>query len=209
MPRHPAADALGLDVFYPIVPDADWVARIVPLGARTIQLRLKNAAAGEVRRQIASSMDVCAKHDATLIVNDYWQEALALGAGFVHLGQEDLAAADLGAIKAANVKLGVSTHTLDELDIGLAAQPDYVALGPIYPTKLKALKYPTHGLGPIGVWKARISVPLVAIAGISLDRADGVIDAGADCCAVVTDFVAHVDPEARVREWLVWAARRR
>jgi thiamine-phosphate pyrophosphorylase len=195
-----------LDVFYPIVPDAGWLRRLVPLGVRTIQLRLKDAPADEVRRQIAESLTVCAAHGADLIVNDFWREAIELGAHFVHLGQEDLAEADVSAIKGAGLRIGISTHSPEELDIALAAGPDYVALGPVYETKLKAMKWAPQGLERVGLWKRRIGdIPLCAIGGITPARAPGVIGAGADSVAVVTDFITHADPEDRVRAWLDWA----
>ena len=194
-----------LDIFYPIVPDVGWLKRIVPLGVRTVQLRLKDASDDEIDRQVRESLTVCAAHDCQLIVNDYWQAAIDAGADYIHLGQEDLAAADLKAIKAAGLKLGVSTHDHDELAIALAAQPDYVALGPIYETILKKMKWSPQGLDRIADWKARISCPLCAIGGLTIERAPGVVQAGADSLAVVTDFVTHEEPERRVKEWLEWA----
>jgi thiamine-phosphate pyrophosphorylase len=196
----------GLDVFYPIVPDADWLRRLVPLGVKTIQLRLKDAAADRIRREIGASLEICARHGCQLIINDYWREALDLGADYIHLGQEDLAGADTGAIKAKGVRLGISTHSIEELEIALAVTPDYVALGPIYETKLKAMKWAPQGLERVTEWKRRIgALPLVAIGGITPARADAVVAAGADSIAVITDFFTHADPEARVREWLAWA----
>lgn len=195
-----------LDVFYPIVPDLGWLERVAPLGIRTVQLRLKDAAPAEIERQIRAGLALCKRHGCRLIVNDHWQAAIACGADFVHLGQEDLAEADVGRIKAAGLALGLSTHSPEELDIALAARPDYVALGPIYPTKLKAMKWAPQGLERVGAWKRRIgALPLCAIAGITLERAPGVLAAGADSCAVVTDLVTAADPEARVREWVAWA----
>jgi thiamine-phosphate pyrophosphorylase len=195
-----------LDVFYPIVPDLAWMQRLVPLGVRTIQLRLKDAAPDEVRRQIAGSLDVCKRHGCELIVNDYWREAIELGADFVHLGQEDLAEADIAAIRKAGIRLGISTHDPQELEIALAARPDYVALGPIYETKLKAMKWGPQGLDRITAWKRRIGdMPLCCIGGITPERAPGVVAAGADSVAVITDFFTHADPEGRVRQWLDWA----
>jgi thiamine-phosphate pyrophosphorylase len=197
----------GLDVFYPIVPDIGWLKRIVPLGVKTVQLRLKDASEAEVRRQILESLEVCIRHDCQLIVNDYWREAIAAGADYIHLGQEDLAAADMATIKAAGLKVGISTHSHEELAIALAAEPDYVALGPIYETKLKVMKFGPQGLDRIADWKARVgSMPLCAIGGITPERAPGVLAAGADCVAVITDFFTHADPEVRVRQWLAWAA---
>lgn len=205
-----AAANIGLDVFYPIVPDLAWLERLVPLGVKTVQLRLKDAAPDVVRREIGASLDLCARHGCQLIVNDYWREALRLGADFVHLGQEDLEGADLPALKAKGVRLGISTHSPEELDIALAAGPDYVALGPIYETKLKAMRWGPQGLGRVTEWKRRIgNLPLVAIGGVTPERADGVHGAGADSIAVITDFYAHADPEGRVRQWLVWAERYR
>jgi thiamine-phosphate pyrophosphorylase len=200
--------AAGLNVFYPIVPDLAWLERLVPLGVKTIQLRLKDAAPERVRHEIAESLKVCARHGCQLIVNDYWQEALALGADYIHLGQEDLAAADVGAIHAKGVRLGISTHSAEELAVALAARPDYVALGPIYETKLKVMKWAPQGLARLAEWKGRIeALPLVAIGGITPERADGVVAAGADSVAVITDFFTHPDPVARVRQWVAWAER--
>lgn len=200
----------GLDVFYPIVPDADWLQRLVPLGVRMIQLRLKDAATERVRREIGDSIEICARHDCQLIVNDYWREALSLGADYIHLGQEDLAEADVPTIQAKGARLGLSTHSEDELATALSAEPQYVALGPIYETRLKLMKWPPQGLDRIAQWRRRIgSLPLVAIGGITPERADGVIAAGADSIAVITDFFTHADPEARVRQWVAWAERKR
>jgi len=195
-----------LDRFYPIVPDLAWMERLVPLGVRTVQLRLKDASPVEVRRQIVGSLEVCKRHGCELIVNDYWREAITLGADFIHLGQEDLAEADVAAIKAAGARLGISTHSPDELEIALAAKPDYVALGPIYETKLKVMKWAPQGLPRISDWKARIgALPLCCIGGITPERADGVVAAGADSVAVITDFITHAEPERRVADWLAWA----
>ncbi len=191
-----------IDRFYPVLPDITWLERLVPLGARFVQLRLKNTPADAVRGQISRAIALCAQHDAQLVVNDYWREAIDLGADFVHLGQEDLAAADVPAIREAGIRLGVSTHDHDELAKALAVTPDYVALGPIYETKLKKMKWAPQGLERIREWKTLIPCPLVAIGGITVERAPAVLAAGADSLAVVTDLVTHADPEARTREWL-------
>lgn len=204
------ADSDGIDVFYPIVPDFAWMKRIVPLGVKTVQLRLKDAPPERVRREIAASMELCIEHDCQLIVNDYWREAISLGADYIHLGQEDLTEADVATIKAAGARLGISTHDEAELDIALAAEPDYIALGPIYETKLKAMRFGPQGLARITQWKRKIrNLPLVAIGGITPERAEGVLSARADSVAVITDFFTHADPEARVRQWLAWAETKR
>ncbi len=195
-----------LSPFYPIVPDLPWLERILPLGVKTVQLRLKDAAPAEVRRQIRAARESAARTGCTLIVNDYWREAIEAGCEWVHLGQEDLADADVVRIKAAGLKLGLSTHSPEELEIALAAKPDYVALGPIWETRLKAMKWAPQGLERVRAWKQRIgALPLVGIAGITLERAPSVLEAGANSCAVITDFITHADPEARIRQWQAWA----
>lgn len=204
--QDPAAPAQRIARFYPIVPDLAWLERLVPLGVETIQLRLKDASPAEVRRQISGSLDICRQHRCVFIVNDYWKEAIDLGAEYLHLGQEDLAVADVKAIKAAGMRLGISTHDHAELEIALSAAPDYIALGPVYETKLKAMKWSPQGLDKVRDWKSRIGdLPLVAIGGITPERAPGVIAAGADSVAVITDFFTHPEPEQRVRRWLDWA----
>lgn len=206
--RH--AQAIGLDVFYPIVPDIAWLKRLLPLGIRTVQLRAKDFDDAVLRSEIKEAVELCQAHNCQLIVNDYWQLAIDAGADFLHLGQEDLAAADLVAIRAAGMRLGISTHSEEELDVALAAKPDYIALGPIYETKLKVMPWKPQGLDRLGQWKQRIGgIPLVGIAGITVERAQGVLDAGADSAAVITDFITHSDPEKRIREWLTWAAAAR
>lgn len=194
------------DVFYPIVPDTAWLARIVPLGVRTVQLRIKEVTGDEIARQIREAMTICADHACQLIVNDYWQAAIDAGADYIHLGQEDLADADRRAIRKAGACLGISTHSHAELEIALAAEPDYVALGPVYETKLKAMKWAPQGLERVTEWKRCVGdLPLVGIAGITVERAPGVIAAGADSVAVITDFLTHADPEARIKQWVAWA----
>ena len=188
---------------YPIVDSAAWVKRLVPLGVRLVQLRIKEQPQERVRGEIREARACCAAAGVQLIVNDHWQLALEAGCDFVHLGQGDLDGADVTALRRAGVRLGVSTHDEGELSRALALQPDYVALGPIYPTLLKAMPWPPQGLERITQWKRRIgTIPLVAVGGLTLERLPGVFAAGADVAAVVTDIVRHLNPEARVREWL-------
>jgi thiamine-phosphate pyrophosphorylase len=188
---------------YPIVDSAAWVKRLAPIGVRLVQLRIKEQPQERVRGEIREARACCAAAGVQLIVNDHWQLALEAGCDFVHLGQGDLDGADVTALRRAGVRLGVSTHDEGELSRALALQPDYVALGPIYPTLLKAMPWPPQGLERITQWKRRIgTIPLVAVGGLTLERLPGVFAAGADVAAVVTDIVRHLNPEARVREWL-------
>ena len=194
---------MRLDPFYLIVDSADWIERLVPLGVKLVQLRIKDADERQLRDHVRRAKSVCAAHGCMLIVNDYWRLAIEEGCDVIHLGQEDLADADLGAIRRAGLKLGLSTHDADELDTALRAAPDYVALGPVWPTILKAMKWAPQGVDRVRDWKARIApLPLVAIGGLTAERAPLVLQAGADSAAVVTDITLNPDPEARVRQWI-------
>jgi len=194
---------MKLDPFYLIVDSSDWIRRLVPLGVKLVQLRIKDQPESVLRAQIAVSKDICADHGCQLIVNDYWQLAIDEGCDFIHLGQEDLVEADVGAIRKAGLKLGVSTHDGAELATALAVDPDYVALGPVYPTILKKMKWAPQGVEKIARWKKQVGdLPLVAIGGLNPERLPGVFENGADVAAVVTDITLNADPEARTREWI-------
>jgi thiamine-phosphate pyrophosphorylase len=192
-----------LDPFYPIVDSAAWVGRLVGVGARFIQLRIKDATEDHLRGETHHAVTICRRSGAELVVNDHWEIAIDSGADWVHLGQGDLDEADIGAIRANNIRLGISTHSQEELDRALSFDPDYVALGPIYPTILKAMGFAPQGLERIGEWKRRIgAIPLVAIGGLNVERAKQCLAAGADIVSVVTDITLNADPEARAREWV-------
>ncbi len=194
---------MTLDRFYPIFDHSDWIRRMLPLGVKLVQLRIKDQPDDVVRREIDQSQALCRKHGAVLVVNDYWQAAIDAGCDWVHLGQEDLDDADLTAIRKAGLKLGVSTHDDDELERVLSMDPDYVALGPVYPTILKKMKWHQQGLPRVTEWKVRVGdTPLVAIGGMSVERAPGVFSAGADIVSVVTDITLNADPETRVQQWI-------
>ena len=197
---------MKLDRCYVIVDSADWIRRLLPLGVKLVQLRVKERPLEEVRQEIAVARSLCRSAQACLVINDYWQCALEQGCDFVHLGQTDLDAADVPAIKKAGIRIGISTHSHAELDRALAFAPDYVALGPIYPTVLKQMPWAPQGLERIAEWKRLVApITLVAIGGSTVERLPKVLAAGADSAAVVTDILRHADPEARTREWLTSA----
>jgi thiamine-phosphate pyrophosphorylase len=158
-----------LDPFYLIVDDASWLERLLPLGVRLVQLRVKDRPESDVRAQIRRARALCATYAAQLVVNDFWRLALEEDCDFVHLGQGDLGGADLPALRARGVRLGVSTHDEPER---------------------------------IGIWKERVgATPLVAIGGLTPERAGQSLKAGADSACVVTDILLNKDPESRTREW--------
>ena len=196
------------DRFYPVVDSVAWVARLAALGVGTIQLRVKNLSHAEAIAMVRAALEATTRSGAKLVVNDWWRAAIEAGAAHVHLGHEDLAEADVRAIRRAGLTLGLSTHDDMELETALRCDPDYVALGPIYPTTLKVMRFAPQGLARIAEWKRRVGkIPLVAIGGITLERGPGVYAAGADSIAVVSDVIQNADPDGRVRAWLGRAAQ--
>ncbi|KXF90952.1 thiamine phosphate synthase [Phaeobacter inhibens] len=192
-----------MERFYLIVGHVSQLELLVPHGVRLVQLRLKDRPEQEIRRQIARARDFCAVHGAQLVVNDHWQAALDLNCGFVHLGQEDMDSADFTALRRKGVRFGLSTHDEAELERALSHAPDYVALGPVYETLLKKMKWAPQGVDRVRRWKEMAGrTPLVAIGGLTPERLPGVFAAGADSAAVVTDILQAPDPEARTREWI-------
>jgi len=192
-----------LDRFYPIVSSSGWISRLLPLGVKLIQLRVKDSPPSSILKEIKESKKLCETFSAQLVVNDYWKEAIETGCGFIHLGQGDLDTADVPAIRKAALRLGISTHDDAELERALRLKPDYIALGPIYPTILKPMPFPPQGLAKITQWKSRIGdTPLVVIGGLNLDRLKGVLEAGADCAAVATDISLNENPEEKTKQWV-------
>jgi thiamine-phosphate pyrophosphorylase len=191
------------DRFYPVVDSVAWVARLALLGVGTVQLRAKGLNDSEALQTIRDALAVIKGTDTKLVVNDYWRAAIMAGAKHLHLGQEDLADADLKAIREGALTLGISTHDDTELETALRADPDYIALGPIFPTTLKSMRFAPQGIAKITEWKRRIgNIPLVAIGGIKLEQAREIFAAGADSIAVVSDVTQNAEPDARVRAWL-------
>ena len=192
----PLAGPIG---FYPVVPTAAWVERLLGWGIKTVQLRAKaidHTPAGLATEVIAAIAAGKAVPCAQVFINDHWQLALAGGAYGVHLGQEDLDTADIEALRSAGIRLGLSTHTPQELARAKAVQPTYLAIGPIYPTTLKVMPYEAVGLQRLADWaKLAAPYPVVAIGGISLERMPGVLACGVDGVAVVSAVTLAVDPQ--------------
>jgi thiamine-phosphate pyrophosphorylase len=199
---HPDRSAYP-DRFYPVVDSVAWVARLAALGVGTIQLRAKDLNDSQALQLVTDALAAISAMPAKLVVNDYWRAAIVAGARHLHLGQEDLVDADLKAIREAGLTLGLSTHDDAELETALRAGPDYIALGPIFPTTLKSMRFAPQGIPKITEWKKRIGdIPLVAIGGIKFEQAAAIFAAGADSIAVVSDITQNADPDARVRQWL-------
>ena len=202
--------------FYPVVPTAQWVERLLAWGVRTIQLRIKAAdhtpdeIAAQLRAAVAAGSKV---PDAQVFINDHWQLALAANAYGVHLGQEDLDTADLAALHNAGMRLGLSTHTPAELARAHAVQPSYLAIGPIYPTTLKVMPYEPVGLDRLATWAKQAALypklPIVAIGGISLARMPGVLACGVDGVAVVSAVTLASDAQQAALQGLALAAQKK
>jgi thiamine-phosphate pyrophosphorylase len=188
---------LGL---YPVLPSADWVERVLDAGVKTVQLRLKHAAPDVLADEIARSVAAGRRHDARVFINDHWREAVAAGAYGVHLGQEDLQTADLGAIAAAGLRLGLSTHGYYEMLAALHFRPSYLAFGAVFPTATKAVPTPPQGLARLARYVRLLDgvVPTVAIGGIDLAVLDDVLATGVGSAAVVRAVTDAADPAAAI-----------
>ncbi|ASP18340.1 thiamine-phosphate diphosphorylase [Neisseria sp. oral taxon 020 str. F0370] len=188
--------------FYAVVPDADRVVRMVKAGADTVQLRCKTLSGEALRREITRCVAACEGSRTQLFINDHWREAIAAGAYGVHLGQEDMDGADLSAIAAAGLRLGLSTHSTAELDRALSVNPSYVASGAIFPTATKQMPTAPQGLDKLREYvKQAGNTPVVAIGGIDLGNAAAVLATGVSSLAVVRAVTEAADPEAVVQSF--------
>ncbi|EHR42508.1 thiamine phosphate synthase [Alishewanella jeotgali] len=181
---------------YPVVDSVAWLTRLLPLGVNTIQLRIKTADQQQLSAEIAAAIALAKQYQAQLFINDHWQLALQLGAYGVHLGQEDLATADLHALQQAGIRLGVSSHGYAELLRAKALQPSYIALGHIFPTKTKQMPSQPQGVARLAQYVALAApYPTVAIGGINAERIAAVAATGVNSIAVVTAITEAADPE--------------
>jgi len=191
---------LGL---YPVVDSVEWIARLLEAGVRTIQLRIKDKRDEEVEADIIAAIRLGQRFEARLFINDYWQLAIKHRAYGVHLGQEDLDAANLDAIRDAGLRLGLSTHDNMEMDRALAARPSYIALGHVFPTNTKKMPSSPQGLEQLAAHiKVLGDYPTVAIGGISIDRVPAVLATGVGSVAVVSAITQAADWRAATAQLL-------
>lgn len=202
--QRPSFPNLGSDPigFYPIFPRSHWLKRLAPLGIKTAQIRIKDLEGPALVKELEESIAICKKYDCRLFINDYWQLAIELGAYGVHLGQEDIAEADIKAIHARGLRLGISTHSLEELSYGLSFKPSYVALGPIFPTTCKSMAFGPHGIDAAKRWVQVSAVPVVAIGGLKPEHVAPLKKTGVQGMALISDITENPDPEGRVKTWL-------
>jgi len=188
---------LGL---YAVMPDADWVKRMVEAELPTVQLRLKSEDKKLICKQIAQSVEAVKGSKTLLFINDFWQEAIEAEAYGVHLGQEDLETADLDAIRSEGLRLGLSTHGYAEMVYADRFCPSYIAMGAIFPTNLKKMATVPQGLGRLYKYAKLMShYPLVAIGGIDESSIHAVAQSGVGSVAVVRAISGVSDPKAAVK----------
>jgi thiamine-phosphate pyrophosphorylase len=179
-------------------------------GVEILQYRSKHATSRqlfEVCALLARAWPRLAGKSPRFIVNDRPDIARLVGAGGVHVGQDDLGVEEARAIVGPDCWVGLSTHTLDQVATADASSADYVAFGPIFPTATKEAADPVVGLDLLAQARRRTRKPLVAIGGITLERAEDTYRAGADSLAVTRDLLTATDPRARAQAFLQVAAR--
>ena len=196
--------ALGL---YPVVDSVAWLKRLLSAGIKTIQYREKALTGEALEQAIISAIELGRQYQARLFINDYWQLAVKHNAYGVHLGQEDLVDANLAKIKAADLRLGISTHGYYEFLQALTYQPSYLAVGAIFPTKTKNMTGQIQGLATLKRLvelnreynqPANTAIPIIAIGGITIDKAPSVLATDVDSIAVVTAITEAENPEQAV-----------
>ena len=188
---------LGL---YAIMPDADWVKRMVEAEVPTVQLRLKSEDQKRIREQIKESVSATKGSKTLLFINDFWEEAIEASAYGIHLGQEDLETADLDAIRSEGLRLGLSTHGYAEMVYADRFCPSYIAMGAVFATNLKKMETAPQGLGRLYKYAKLLShYPLVAIGGIDESSIHAVAQSGVGSVAVVRAINAASDPKAAVK----------
>lgn len=203
-PRFPSVPPrLGL---YPVVDSLTWLERLIDAGVRTLQLRIKDRHDNEVEPEIIAAIALAKRHGVRLFINDYWRLAVTHQAYGVHLGQDDLIDADLAAIAAAGLRLGVSTHDNMEIETALAARPSYIALGHVFHTETKKMPGLPQGLTRLATHVQRLAnYPTVAIGGISVARAPAVLSTGVGSIAVISAITQAPDWREATRQLLALA----
>lgn len=197
--------ALGV---YAVLPTADWVGRMARAGVPTVQLRFKSDDAVAVRREVEAAVQAVRGTPALLFINDHWREAMAAGAYGVHLGQEDMEIADFAAIRAAGLRLGLSSHGYAEMLRTDQLSPSYIAMGAVYPTTLKRMATAPQGPGRLGAYvRLMRDYPGVAIGGIDAGKFPEIKATGVGSLAVVRAITGAANPEqAATRLMAAWAA---
>lgn len=180
---------------YPVVDRVEWIERLLRVGVKTLQLRIKDQTESQMEPAVIKAITLARRYQARLFINDNWRLAIKHQAYGVHLGQEDLDTADLSAIRRAGLRLGVSTHDDNELARAVAIAPSYIALGHIFPTQTKEMASSPQGLAELARHISELAgrFPSVAIGGISIERVPSVLATGVGSIAVVSAITQAAD----------------
>jgi len=186
----------------PIVDRAAWLEKLLPRGVGTIQLRIKDLHGSSLEQEIVAAVEIAHRLGANLFINDYWQLAAKHGAYGVHLGQDDMAGVDWSALAASGMRVGLSASSFEQLARAMAVRPSCIGIGAVFATPSKTINHKPLGLEGFGRLRRLTDMPVIAIGGITLERAADVMKAGADGIAVISDILQAPDPLARTKQWL-------
>jgi thiamine-phosphate pyrophosphorylase len=183
-------------------PAGELARKLMDAGVKLLQYRAKDAGARELWTESRAIGEAARPANCTFIVNDRPDVAFLAGADGVHVGQDDLDVEQARKVIGAELWVGVSTHSLEQFQKAAASSADYIAVGPIFQTSSKANPDPVVGTELLQRVRALTEKPIVAIGGITLDRAVEVLEAGADSVAVISDILKSKDPAAKAREFI-------
>jgi thiamine-phosphate diphosphorylase len=199
-PFAPTEFKLGL---YVIVDSYEWIERLIHAGVKTLQIRIKDRSPEQAEEEIARCIALAKQHTVRLFVDDFWQLAIKYQAYGVHLGQEDLRTADLNAIQQAGLRLGVSTHNREEIELVLPLRPSYIALGHIFPTQSKIMPSAPQGIANLAAQVKDLGdIPTVAIGGITASHFADVLATGVGSIAVISAVTQAEDWQSAVKNLL-------
>ena len=199
-PFAPTEFKLGL---YVIVDSYEWIERLIHAGVKTLQIRIKDRSPEQAEEEVARCIALAKQHQVRLFVDDFWQLAIKYQAYGVHLGQEDLLTADLNAIQQAGLRLGVSTHNREEIELVLPLRPSYIALGHIFPTQSKIMPSGPQGIANLAAQVKDLGdIPTVAIGGITASHFADVLATGVGSIAVISAITQAEDWHSAVKNLL-------
>jgi len=197
-PLYTIADTLGR----PELSFVNLAGKICAGGAKLLQLRVKELSTREFLSVARAVRAICQQYGCTFIVNDRADVTLAVDADGVHLGQEDLPLVAARKVLGPKKVIGISTHNPAQAHAAARDGADYIGFGPLFGTSTKATGYSARGLDQLREIRALVSLPIVAIGGITAERAPAVLAAGADVVAMISDVVLAQDVSAKVTEVL-------
>ncbi len=175
---------------YPVVDRAYKLKPLYEAGITTAQLRVKDMTGEVLENEVIKAINISEAFDARFFLNDFWELGIKHKAYGIHLGQEDIQEADVKAIYKAGIRLGISTHTKDEIVIAMAFEPSYLAIGPIFETTSKKMVYNPVGIEDLKRWARDVAYPIVAIGGININNIKEVaLTKSANGIAMISDVL--------------------